>query len=130
LTLEGAQELAAFIASKHGLFDCDKCAKAIAKKLGKEFGASFERLRTADNSDPIALAREGLLISINRVHLGIRIGDLIFDNIHHGGVPATEWPHRFVAITGAHLERQSRQTSDFFGKIFLAEKFRRWLSGN
>jgi hypothetical protein len=128
LTLERAQELASLIAAKHGLFDCDTCAKAIAKKLGKDFGASFERLRTADNTDPIGLATKGILISTNRVHVGVRVGDLIFDNIHHEGVPAIEWPHKFVTATGAPLKHQSMPTSQFFGKIFLAEKFSRWFS--
>jgi hypothetical protein len=130
MTIEQAQRVATEIAKKFGLFECDRCAKAIAKKLGKNFTATFERLRTADNSDAIGLAARGILISANRIHLGIRIGDLVFDNIHHAGVPAADWTKRFVTATDAPLEHQSRPISEFFGKIFLAEKFRRWLSGS
>jgi hypothetical protein len=130
MTIERAQQIAAAIARSFKVFECDDCAKAIAKRLGRDFDACFVRLRTADNTDGIWFEAEALMISKNRVHIGVRIGDLIFDNLHQEGVAATQWPSRFVAVTGASLEQQSRPTSEFFGKIFLAEKFSRWFSGH
>ena len=125
--MERAQQVAAAVAAKYDLLECDECAKEIAQKLGKTFNASFERLRTSDGSDGIGLEAEGLLISKTGVHLGIRVGDMVFDNLHHNGVPAVEWPGRFVALSLASLDHQARSISDFFGKIFLTEKFRRWF---
>ena len=101
--------------------------KAIAKKLDRDINARFERLRSTDKSDVIVLEAEELMVSKSGVHLGIRIGDLIFDNIHHEGVPAAEWSNRFSSVTGASLDRQSRSVRDFFGKIFLAQKFGHWF---
>ncbi len=99
----------------------------IARKLGKNFAGSFERLRTSDRSDIIGLAQEGIQISISGVHLGVRIGDKIYDNLHHQGVPASAWARRFMAATDAPLLQESKPIGEFFGKIFLVKRFYRWL---
>jgi hypothetical protein len=68
-------------------------------------------------------------ISTNGVHLGIRIGDRVIDNLHHRGLPAGEWADRFVTATEIRLERQSKPIAEFFGKIFLVKRFHQWLYG-
>jgi hypothetical protein len=127
LTVEAAQHEAAEIARTFGTFECDRCARAIAKKLGNHFDATFERLCTSDRSDVIGLANEGMQISTNRVHVGIRIGDKIIDSLHPEGVACAEWGIMFVSATEAPLVQQSVPIKDFFGKIFLVKKFNRWL---
>ncbi len=130
MTVEQAQQAASSIARRFGLFECDRCAKEIAKTLGKGFDAWFERLRTIDHSDVIGLADEGTQISTNGTHLGVRIGDKIVDNLLPEGVPAREWAGRFITATEAPLAQESKPISEFFGKIFLLKKFYRWLFGS
>jgi papain fold toxin 2 of polymorphic toxin system len=130
MTIERAQRLAAGIAAKYDVFDCDKCAKAIARRLGKDFQASFERLSIVGEGDIIGLAATDMQISKNGVHGGIRIGDIIVDNIHPEGIPADEWADLFIAEYDAPLAHESRSIREFFGMIFLAERFNRWLFRN
>jgi hypothetical protein len=85
-SVEKAQQLASSIAARFDVFECDRCAVEIAKALGKMFPAYFERLRTSDKSHSIGLAEEGIQISANGLHLGIRIADRIFDNLHQTGI--------------------------------------------
>ncbi len=127
LSVEEARRVAAEVAAKFGIFECGRCAAEIAKRLGKDFPATFERLRTSDKSDVIGLAREDTQISTNRTHAGVRVGDVVFDNVHADGVAEREWDARFVSATGAPLERETRPIRDFFGKRFLSRKFTAWL---
>jgi hypothetical protein len=126
-TVEEAQQAASEIAKGYGNFQCDACAREIASGLGKNSDATFERLRTSDRSDVIGLAQEGIQISTNGVHVGVRIGEKIFDNHYHEGVTAAQWMGRFLTATDAPLVRQSRPIQEFFGKIFLVKQFNRWL---
>src|SRR5262245_58802669 len=115
LTVEEAKQMACAVAEAYGVFECDQCAMAIAKRLGKGCGATFERLRTSDHSDVIGLVYEGIQISRNRAHVGVRIGDRIIDNLYHEGVTEGEWAGRFMSATAAPLVRQSKPVGDFFG---------------
>jgi hypothetical protein len=128
MTIAQAQQIAADIAEKSPIFQCFECAIEIAKKIRKTVHATFERLRTLDNTDVICLRTEDLAISVNRIHLGIRIGDIVFDNIHHAGVPAIEWPRRFMSPVGDPLVHEARPIAEFFGRIFLVKEFRQWAS--
>jgi len=88
------------IAQKYeGEFQCDACAKEIAKALGKDYQATFERLRTTDGSDVIIQPATDAQISKNKMHVGVRIGDKIIDNVHPQGVQASEWTAMFEALT-------------------------------
>src|SRR5262249_55031062 len=100
-TIEQAQVVAAEIAAGFKNLECAECVAAVAKELGCGVEASFERLRTTDGSDLILLVETGIPISTNKVHIGIRIGDVIIDNIHPGGVQASVWISRYAALTGA-----------------------------
>ena len=64
------------------------------------------------------------------VHLGVRIGDKIYDNLHHQGVPANEWAGGFLAGTDAPLLQESKPIGEFFGKVFFVKRFYRWLFGS
>ena len=130
MTVEAAQQAAAEVAKGFGNFECDRCARKIAEKLEKGFNAAFVRLVTSDDSDAIGLVKEGIQISANRVHVGVKIGDKIFDNLHGEGVEAAKWQESFVAATEAPLLQQSRSIKDFWGKTFQPKKFYRWLFGS
>lgn len=129
-TVEDSQQAASQAAQQFGLFECDRCGKEIVKKLGRGIAASFERLRTSDHSDIIGLAQEGIQFSTNGIHLVVRIGDKIIDNLHPEGVPAGEWAGKFMTATGAPLVHQSMPVSEFFGKIFRVKLFNQWLFGS
>jgi hypothetical protein len=129
LTIAEAQQLAQEVASRYGVFECERCAVEIARRLRNGFPATFERLRTSDQSDVIGLVEEGVQISRTGTHTGVRIGDKVYDNLYHEGVLETEWAGRFVAATEVPLLKVSRPVSDFFGKVFLTKKFIKWLFG-
>jgi len=126
-SIDAAQRKAATIARRFDAFECDRCAIEIVKALGKEVDATFERLCTSDRSDVIGLLREEMQISRSGVHVGIRIGDRVFDNLHPEGMAAEEWQAEFVSTTGAPLTRESVAIQQFFGKIFMKKRFTRWL---
>jgi hypothetical protein len=128
LTALEAQHAASEIAARFGVFQCAECAIQIAKRLGTRFPATFERLRTSDRSDIIGMTQEGIQISSTGMHLGVRIGDKIIDNLHWEGVPATEWPGLFVSATEAPLSQLSKPIGELFGKVLLVKRFYRWLS--
>jgi hypothetical protein len=129
-TIEAAQRRATEIARDYGNFECDRCAIAIAAGLDRAVAATFERLATADQSDVIALADKDQQISLSGVHVGIRIGDRVFDNLHHDGVAAVAWAERFITATGAPLVQQASPVSAFYDTIFARKRFSRWLFGN
>ena len=129
MTVEEAQQAASDIASRYRVYECDQCAAAIAKRLGRIVPLIFERLRTSDGSDIIALVQEGIQISRNKTHVGVRVGDRIYDNLHHDGVPAHEWVHRFAQMDLLALVHDAQPVSTFFRKVFLTRRFRRWSSG-
>jgi hypothetical protein len=76
----------------------------------------------------IGLIQEGIQISTNGIHLGVRIGDKILDNVHPEGVPAGDWAAKFVSATDAPLVQQSKPVDEFIGKRFLAKRFHLWLT--
>jgi hypothetical protein len=130
LTPEEARGIAREVASRFGVFECDRCAIEIAKRIGRVFPASFERLRTSDDSDVIGLALEDIQISRNRTHVGVLVGDRVYDNLYHEGVPKEEWVGRFLSVTEAPLIHETRPVEEFFGKVFLTRKFIRWVFGS
>lgn len=125
-TLQEALAFAAQIACKFKVLECKECAIAIAKQLGRDFDACFERLRTADETDVLGLLEGGIQASVNQTHLGVRIGDLIIDNPHPDGVPANQWAGRYVACSGAAFVQQSQPIRAFFGRGFLVKEFNDW----
>jgi hypothetical protein len=130
MTVEDAQRAASEVASQFRVFECDQCAAAIVKRLGRIVPMTFERLRTGDGSDVIGIVPDGIQVSRNKTHIGVRIGDRIYDKLHHQGIPENEWAGRFMTMTPARLVRESRPVRDFFGKVFLRKRFRRWSSGS
>ncbi len=67
LMIEQAQVIAAEIARKFQVLECAECAIAVAKRLGKNLDACFERLHTADETDGIGMLEQGILASVNKL---------------------------------------------------------------
>ena len=124
---ERDRRVASRIATKYGLYECDACAADIIKKLGRGASAWALRIRPVDGSLFIGLARTESLVSNNRSHIGVQVDDWVFDNLHPEGVPAVEWPGRFITRSGALLVVERRPIADFFGAKFRRERFRDWV---
>jgi hypothetical protein len=87
------------------------------------------RIRPADDSEVIGLAATKAPISLNRSHVRVRVGGVVFDNLHPEGVPAAEWPARFLTQTGAPLVLEQRPAAFFYGAVFRHQRFRDWVYG-
>ena len=85
------------------------------------------RIRPGDGSSVIGLSKTKSLISNNRSHVGVQVGDRVFDNLHPEGVPTEEWPGRFITLTGFPLVKEGRPAGDFFGARFRRQQFRDWV---
>ena len=103
------RRVASRVAAKFGPFRCDDCAAEIIKALGRESGARVARIRTDGTTEIIDLVKTRLPISYNSFHVGVLVGDRIFDNLHAEGVPAEEWPRRFFTQNGTLLNSCSQQ---------------------
>jgi hypothetical protein len=127
-TGERDRRIASRVAAKFDLlYECDACAAEIIKAVGRGSSARVTRIRPGDGSSVIGLAKTKSLISNNRSHVGVQVGDRIFDNLHPEGVPTEEWPRRFITMTGAPLVIEGRPVADFFGARFRREQFRDWV---
>ena len=127
---ERDRRVASRIAGRYGLFECEACAADIVKALGRASEARVVRIRPGDGTEVIGLARTKTPITYNRSHVGVRVGGLVFDNLAPEGVPAAEWPGRFITQTGVPLVREERPIGDFFGAKFRRRRFRDWIYGD
>jgi hypothetical protein len=61
-------------------------------------------LRTIIPNVNIASAHDGFVtaISENGYHCGVKVDDLVFDNLHPNGIPYAEWLGSFEAVGGLH----------------------------
>jgi hypothetical protein len=128
LTLTEAQQWAGDISRLFGNYECTDCAAAIVKAIGPCPGAEIVRLSTMDGSGVVGLRAEDKRISVTGIHVGVRVGDLVFDN-HPAGVAATDWRSRFVAGTETDLVIASRPVVEFFGQIFRRKAFDYFVAG-
>jgi hypothetical protein len=127
-TIKEAQQKAAEIASGFGNFECVQCAKEIVKSLGPAVDAEVIKLRCTDDSELIQMPAGELLISRTGHHVGVRVGGVVFDNHHHGGIVVAVWPTEFVAATGAALTHYRRPIAEFFGRVFRVREFSKFCS--
>ncbi len=128
MTVEEGQEAARKIAGRFHNLQCDLCVREIAKKLGKDFPATFEKIYPEDESEGIILVEKNLLISEGRFHLGICLGNLVFDNHHGQGVQQAEWMKKYQALNETPLVKERKSLTEFFGRYFLTRRFRQWSS--
>jgi hypothetical protein len=102
-----ARNIAAQAAKGFSLLKCHECAEAIRTALvAAGHNGQLIELRAMDNKPYlVCLSFEcGLTpITQNGRHLGVRVGDLVFDNLHPDGMLYDEWLQDFDARTGVKI---------------------------
>lgn len=127
-TLVEAQQRAREIAFAFGPQECAVCARLIIQALGPDLDVEILKLRTSDESDVIGLVNQDVQVTETGIHVGVRVGNQVFDNHHAAGIDVEHWESRFVAAFGTPLIRISRDASEFFGQRFLGRRFDRFVS--
>lgn len=107
-----AVEIATAAAQGFALLQCEDCANKVQQALTAA-GLSGERieLRSGGEKEFMAcLSYDGgrTSITLNGRHLGIRVGGLVFDNLHPNGVGYDEWLKDFDAPLGVVVFRIDR----------------------
>jgi hypothetical protein len=126
--LAEAQEKARRIAMTFGNLQCTACAVQLAQALGPDVDAYALKLRTTGESDIIGLISRELRISLSGFHVAIRLGELVFDNLHHDGIAAELWAKKFTAGDDMLLTESSLPVRAFFGKRFKRRAFLQFTS--
>src|SRR5688572_24440532 len=109
VSMEEAIRVARAAARGFKLYKCFECADSIRNEMTR-LGQPGEVivLRAAGHVDLMAcLSYDGGRTSITQtgVHCGVRIGDLVFDNLHPDGLPYQDWLNDFAAMTSVRIER-------------------------
>lgn len=105
-------QVAAAAAQGFKLFQCEECAKSIRNALvaGGHSGRVIE-LRVAEAPDKVdfmiclSYDKGQSSITQNGRHLGVQVGDMMFDNLHPQGMPRDDWIRDFRAFPGVVVYR-------------------------
>jgi hypothetical protein len=101
---DDALAVAANAARGFQVLQCQECAAAIRSALlGAGHRGQWVEIRGAGGRDfMICLSYDGgqATITQNGRHIGIRVGDVVFDNLHPDGMPIDQWLADFDAIGG------------------------------
>jgi hypothetical protein len=104
---EKAFAVAADAARGFDVLQCEPCARSVRNALiAAGFGGQLIELRGAAGRDfMICLGYDGGLSTItqNGRHVGVRVGDTVFDNLHPHGLPFDTWLADFDAIGGVRV---------------------------
>jgi hypothetical protein len=102
--VDPAHTIAAAAANGYPVLRCQECADNIRATLtAAGFQGQIVELRTADRSPfMICLSYDGgqKSITLNGWHVGVRVGDLVFDNLHTSGMPYDAWVQDFDGKRG------------------------------
>ena len=102
--MDHAETIAAAAARGFPVLKCQECAENIRKALiAAGFHGQLIELRCpADYPFIVCMSYHGGRDSIteNGRHLGIRVGDIVFDNLHPDGTPYDAWMRDFDAREG------------------------------
>jgi hypothetical protein len=102
-----AEEIAAQAAQGFGVLQCRECARKIQGELSSAgLGGQLIEIRGAARRDfMICLSYDGgqTTITQNGRHVGVRAGELVFDNLHLGGLLFEDWLSDFDAIGGIEI---------------------------
>jgi len=107
-----ARDVAATAAQGFKLLQCQECAEAIRNALvAAGHGGQLIEIRARGRwRYMVCISLSGMQsITRNGRHLGVRVGDAVFDNLHPGGVPYEEWLRDFEAPAGVAVH----STTDF-----------------
>lgn len=99
--------IAAAVTEKFGIFDCVPCAEALVKAFQKQniAGEVIELEGGVGKHLNIVSGTLGYqVIATNGRHVGVRVGDTVYDNIHKAGIPYADWLKDFDAIGGVRVK--------------------------
>ena len=98
------QTVASKAARGFDVYQCQECAQNIKASLqAAGYGGRLVEIRGKAGRDFMVCLSydEGRsTITQNGRHVGVRVGDLMFDNLHPNGIPADQWLKDFDAIGG------------------------------
>jgi Papain fold toxin 2 len=110
---KSALELATEASRGFEVLKCFECAANIKKALlGAGHKGQWVEIRGASpRPNMVCLSFDGgrATITQNGRHVGIRVGDMMFDNLHPDGLTFDEWLDDFAAIFGVKIAA----TTDF-----------------
>jgi hypothetical protein len=90
------------------VLQCQECADAVRDALlAAGHGGQLVELRAAGGRDfMVCLSFDGgqATITLNGRHVGVRVSDLAFDNLHPDGLPYDEWLQDFDAVGGVQVQ--------------------------
>jgi hypothetical protein len=104
-------DIAARAARGFRLLQCEECAQQIkgALQAAGHQGQWIEIRGTGGGDFMVCLSYDGgqATITQNGRHVGIRVGDTAFDNLHADGMPFEQWLKDFDAIGGVEVHSAS-----------------------
>jgi Papain fold toxin 2 len=127
-TVAAAQAIARAITRKYGNYECAECAKDLVLAIGPGIDASVVKLLNDEGEGSIILPAEGRHVSWSGHHVGVRIGQMIYDNQFPDGVAADEWAPRYADAEENPLISYHRPIGDFFGQRFRRREFSGFVS--
>ena len=105
-----ARDVAAKAAQGFPLFKCQECAEAVRTALvAAGHGGQIIEIRARGGLlYMVCLSFNGIQsITQNGRHLGVRVGDVVFDNLHPDGLLYDEWLRDFEAPVGLIVHSQN-----------------------
>ncbi len=104
MTSADALLVAANAAKGFQLLQCEECAERVKDALlaSGHRGQLLEIRTGSGRVFMVCLSYDGgqATITQNGRHVGVRVGNVVFDNLHSDGVPYDEWLKDFDAIGG------------------------------
>jgi hypothetical protein len=97
-------QIAAEVTRRFPIGKCDECATTLIGRL-KAAGIKGQRIEIRGGHDFIVSATHGAqeAISRNGRHVGVRVGEMVYDNIHPNGLPFSQWLKDFDAAGGIRI---------------------------
>jgi hypothetical protein len=128
-TTAAAQQTASEIARTFGNYQCVECGKAIARALGPLADATVIKLRVAPGrGGDIMLLSPNEHISFTGQHVGTRVGERVYDNLHPDGVPVEQWRQLYADAGNGLLLAHERPIGSFFGRVFRWREYANFAS--
>jgi hypothetical protein len=102
--VDTAHAIAATAAQGFAVFQCQECADNVRNALvASGFHGQVLELRNREKYEfMVCLSYQGGQTTITETgrHVGIRVGDLVFDNLHRDGMRYDDWLQDFDAPEG------------------------------
>lgn len=128
-TTAAAQERAAAIARGFTNYQCVECSREIVRALGPQADAAVIKLRVPpQRGDDVVLPSQGRHVSSSGHHVGVRVGDRVYDNHHPDGVPVERWPSLYTDLEYGALLVYEQPVGEFFGRRFRSKSFSSFAS--